>query len=245
MAQRPANMASGKLTGAWRNALRTGAVLLVFASAGTAILAATFNATRRAIEHNEQQAKLALIGQVLPATQYDNDLLSSVKSLPSNDLLGTRAPSSVWIARKQGQATGLVLEAIAPDGYSGDIALLIGINAQGEVTGVRVTAHRETPGLGDYIEIAKSRWIMQFNGLSLLQPRESAWKVEQDGGGFEARAGATITPRAVVKAVKMALLYFVRHRAELLQFAPGGEALHSAPKGAYRSPSQACDTEIA
>ena len=220
LAQRPAKMASGKLKGAGRNALRTGAVLLVFASAATAILAATFDATRRAIEHNEQEAKLALIGQVLPAAQYDNDLLNSVKSLPASDLLGTHAASSVWIARKQGEAVGLVLEVIAPDGYSGEIALLIGISAEGTVTGVRVTAHRETPGLGDYIDIAKSRWITQFNAKSLSAPRESAWKVRQDGGAFDARAGATITPRAVVKAVKSALLYFVGHRAGLLALPP-------------------------
>ena len=204
------------MKGAKRNALRAGAILLVFAVVATAILAATFNTTRSSIEHNEQQAKLALLSQVLPATQYDNDLLSTLRHLPAHEMLGTRAPSSAWIARKQGKATGLVLEAIAPDGYSGEIALLIGINAQGEVTGVRVTTHRETPGLGDYIDIAKSRWIMQFNGKSLTTPRESAWKVQQDGGDFDARAGATITPRAVVKAIKSALDYFVRHRAELL-----------------------------
>lgn len=201
---------------AGRNALRTGAVLLVFAVVGTAILAATFDATRPAIEHNEQQAKLALISQVLPATLHDNDLLSTVQNLPADDLLGTHAPSSAWIARRRGEPTGLVLEAIAPDGYSGEIALLIGINAQGFVTGVRVTAHHETPGLGDYIEIAKSRWIDQFTGKSLAKPPESRWKARKDGGYFDARAGATITPRAVIKAVKSALDYFSRHQTALL-----------------------------
>ncbi len=201
---------------AGRNALRTGAVLLVFAVVGTAILAATFDATRPAIEHNEQQAKLALISQVLPATLHDNDLLSTVQNLPADDLLGTHAPSSAWIARRRGEPTGLVLEAIAPDGYSGEIALLIGINAQGFVTGVRVTAHHETPGLGDYIEIAKSRWIDQFTGKSLAKPPESRWKARKDGGDFDARAGATITPRAVIKAVKSALDYFSRHQTALL-----------------------------
>ena len=131
-------------------------------------------------------------------------------------MLGTRTPSHAWIARKQGQATGVVLEAIAPDGYSGDIALLIGITADGRITGVRVTTHKETPGLGDYIDISKSRWITQFDGKSLTGPHESGWKVQRDGGSFDARAGATITARAVVKAVHGALHYFVRHRAHLL-----------------------------
>ena len=205
---------------AQRNAFRTSSILLVFAFMATALLEITFDNTRSAIVHNEQQAKRALIDQVLPATAYDNDLLSTVRQLPANDLLGTRTPSQAWIARKQGEAVGLVLEVIAPDGYSGEIALLIGISAEGTVTGVRVTAHRETPGLGDYIDIAKSRWITQFNAKSLSAPRESAWKVRQDGGAFDARAGATITPRAVVKAVKSALLYFVGHRAGLLALPP-------------------------
>ena len=107
----------------------------------------------------------------------------------------------------------MVLEAVAPDGYSGDIALLIGIDADGNVTGVRVTAHRETPGLGDYIDRAKSAWIDQFAGKSLTNPEPKHWKVTKDGGVFDARAGATITPRAVVKAVRSALDYFARHRA--------------------------------
>lgn len=199
-----------------RNAVRTGGILLAFAVVATVMLAVTFNRTHPAIARNEQQAKRALIGEVLPVASYDNDLLSSVRQLPPSDLLGTRTPSHIWIARRQGQPAGLVLEAIAPDGYSGEIALLIGISAEGRVTGVRVTAHRETPGLGDYIDIAKSRWITQFNTRSLTNPRESAWKVRQDGGAFDARAGATITPRAVVKAVKSALLYVARHRAALL-----------------------------
>ena len=161
-----------------------------------------------------------LIAQVLPASLHDNDLLDAAISLPADDLLGTRLASRAWVARKHGQATGLVLEAIAPDGYSGDIALLIGVNADSRITGVRVTAHKETPGLGDYIDIAKSRWITQFDGKSLTDPTDPGWKVQRDGGRFDARAGATITPRAVVKAVNGALHYVARHRAELLAAPP-------------------------
>lgn len=205
---------------ALRNALRASGLLLIFAGIATAMLTTTFDITRSKITHNEQQATRALIAQVLPATLHDNDLLDARLSLPADELLGTRTPSHAWIARKQGQATGVVLEAIAPDGYSGDIALLIGLRADGRVTGVRVTAHKETPGLGDYIDIAKSRWITQFDGKSLTEPADPGWKVQRDGGSFDARTGATITPRAVIKAVHGALHYFVRHRAELLVAPP-------------------------
>jgi electron transport complex protein RnfG len=162
---------------------------------------------------SQQAEKLALISQVLPATLYDNDLLATQQTVPPDDLLGTRQASALWIARRAGAFSGVVLEAVAPDGYSGDIFLLIGIDADGRVTGVRVTTHRETPGLGDYIDRAKSAWIEQFAGKSLLKPEPKHWKVAKDGGVFDARAGATITPRAVVKAVKHALDYFARHRA--------------------------------
>jgi electron transport complex protein RnfG len=203
-----------KVSAASRNALRASIILLVFAFIGTAILAFTHQSTEPTIARGQQAAKLALLSQVLPASLYDNDLLTSRKSVPPDDLLGTRLDSSQWLAQRNGQFSGVVLEAIAPDGYSGDIALLIGIDVNGNVTGVRVTAHRETPGLGDYIERTKSAWIDQFSGKSLASPPAKHWKVVKDGGAFDARAGATITPRAVVRAVKGALEYFALHRAE-------------------------------
>jgi electron transport complex protein RnfG len=201
------------LQAALKNALRTGVILFVFALVGTAMLAFTHDRTEPVITRGQLDAKRALLGQVLPATLYDNDLVANQQSVPPDDLLGTRQASALWVARRGGEFSGVVLEAVAPDGYSGDIALLIGIAADGRVTGVRVTAHRETPGLGDYIERAKSAWIDQFAGSSLTQPEPRHWKVAKDGGVFDARAGATITPRAVVKAVKSALEYFARHRA--------------------------------
>ena len=202
-----------QLQAALKNALRTGVILFVFALVGTAVLAFTHDRTEPTITRGQLAEKRALLGQVLPAALFDNDLVGSQQSVPPNDLLGTRKASALWLARRGGAFSGVVLEAVAPDGYSGDIALLIGIDANGTVTGVRVTAHRETPGLGDYIEHAKSAWIDQFNGKSLMAPEPKHWKVVKDGGVFDARAGATITPRAVVKAVRNALDYFARHRA--------------------------------
>jgi len=202
-----------QIQAALKNALRTGGILFVFALVGTAMLAFTHDRTEPVITRGQLEQKRALLSQVLPASLYDNDLLASQQSVPPDDLLGTRKPSALWLARRGGLFTGVVLEAVAPDGYSGDITLLIGIDASGTVTGVRVTAHRETPGLGDYIDRAKSAWIDQFAGKSLNAPEAKHWKVAKDGGHFDARAGATITPRAVVKAVKSALDYFARHRA--------------------------------
>ena len=199
-----------------RNALRTGMILFAFAVVATALLAFTFGRTQPMIERSQQAEKLALLSQVLPPALYDNDLLASRQDVPPDDLLGTRQPSALWIARRGGAVTAVVLEAIAPDGYSGDFHLVVGIDVSGNVTGVRVTAHRETPGLGDYIVRSKSAWIEQFVGKSLTAPEAKRWKVAKDGGQFDARAGATITPRAVVKAVRAALDYFARHRAALL-----------------------------
>jgi electron transport complex protein RnfG len=204
---------SALLQAALKNALRTGVILFVFALIGTALLAFTHARTEPVITRGQLEAKRVLLSQVLPAGLYDNDLLASQQSVPPDDLLGTRQASALWLARRDSEVSGVVLEAIAPDGYSGNIALLIGIDANGNVTGVRVTAHRETPGLGDYIDRAKNAWIDQFSGKSLTNPEPKHWKVAKDGGVFDARAGATITPRAVVKAVKSALDYFARHRA--------------------------------
>jgi electron transport complex protein RnfG len=201
---------------AGRNALRTGVILFAFALVATALLVFTFTRTEPTIERSKQAEKLALLSQVLPPALYDNDLLASQRAVPPDELLGTRHDSAMWIARRGDTITAVVLEAIAPDGYSGNIALLIGIDVDGNVTGVRVTAHRETPGLGDYIVRSKSPWIEQFVGKSLTAPESKRWKVIKDGGQFDARAGATITPRAVVKAVHAALNYFARNRAALL-----------------------------
>ena len=205
-----------QLKAAARNALRSGMILFVFALIATALLVFTFSRTEPTIERSRQAEKLALLSQVLPPALYDNDLLASQQAVPPHELLGTRQDSARWIARRGDTVTAVVLEAIAPDGYSGNIALLIGIDVDGNVTGVRVTAHRETPGLGDYIVRSKSPWIEQFVGKSLTAPESKRWKVIKDGGQFDARAGATITPRAVVKAVHAALNYFARNRAALL-----------------------------
>jgi electron transport complex protein RnfG len=115
---------------------------------------------------------------------------------------------TVYRARLHGEPVALVIAAVAPDGYSGTIRLLVGINVDGSLSGVRVVAHRETPGLGDAIEEERSDWILGFTGKSLQNPPLQKWAVKKDGGAFDQLTGATITPRAVVKAVRQALLYY-------------------------------------
>ncbi len=215
---------------ATRNAMRTGVILFAFAVVATSLLVFIFNLTQPSIERSQQAAKLSLLSQVLPHALYDNDLLSSQRSVPPDAQLGTQQPSTMWVARRGDAVTAVALEAIAQDGYSGDIHLLIGIDINGGLTGVRVTSHRETPGLGDYIDRQKSPWIDQFSGKSLNQPAGKLWKVAKDGGAFDARAGATITPRAVVKAVKSALDYFARNRKTLVALPPAATATPAKEK---------------
>ena len=206
-------------------AIRTAAVLLTFVVVFTGLLAFAFQITRPAILASAAAEKMKLIGEILPPSRYDNDLLADTLTLPATAELGLSDPSVVYRARRDGQPVALVFEAIAPDGYSGKIRLAVAVNADGTVAGVRVIAHKETPGLGDYIEPRKDRkrarpWITQFDGRSLNNPAERGWKVKKDGGDFDANAGATVTPRAIVKAVKKALSYIAAHQDQL--YRPAG-----------------------
>ncbi len=199
-----------------RHILIASASLSVFAIAGAVLLSGTYGLTRPAIEKSENEAKAKLIAQTLPPGGFDNDLVRAARPLPVDPLLGNRHEGHYYPATKSGAPVAVVIEATAPDGYAGEIKLLVGILADGSVAGVRVVNHRETPGLGDYIEIAKNHWIRQFEGKALGTPAADAWKVRKDGGQFDYLAGATITPRAVVKAVRKALEYHARNKDTLL-----------------------------
>lgn len=205
--------------------------LLFFAVIGTALLAITYQLTHEPIARSEEQEKLKLVTQIAPPETYDNDIIKDSTELKADELLGTDDTTIAYLGRLKGEPSIAVLQVIAPDGYSGRISLIISIHSDGRIGGVRVISHRETPGLGDYIEIAKSKWITGFDGKSLDNPRDSDWKVKKDGGSFDYMAGATITPRAVVKAVHKALQYFAQHREELFKqntASPGKEKpMHS------------------
>ncbi len=199
-----------------RDILAPAAVLLLFSAIGALLLSGTHQATAPAIEQAERAIKNQLLAQTLPPGTFDNDLSRAIYPLPAEPLLGLKRPASRYLATLNGQVSGVILEASAPDGYAGEIRLLVGILPDGRVGGVRVAVHRETPGLGDYIEIARSPWIRQFDGSSLDHPDSAHWKVRKDGGQFDYVTGATVTPRAIVKAVQGALHYFAAHRSELL-----------------------------
>ena len=198
-------------------ALKTAFVMVLFAMVFTAIMAFIHQVTAADIEKSEAQMRLGLFRQILPDHLYDNALLTDVIEVAPDPLLGSSAPVQIYRARLHGQPSALILEAIAHDGYSGDIKLLIAVKTDGSVSGVRVLAHKETPGLGDYIEIARSKWITQFDTQSATTGHETAWAVKKDGGTFDYMVGATITPRAVVKAVHLALQYVNTHHDQLFQ----------------------------
>lgn len=197
--------------------------LLAFALLGTAILAITYNQTRERIAQSIEAEKLKLISQIVPQSLFDNDILKDKLDIKPDALLGNDNITIAYRARLQNQPSVLVMEAVAPDGYSGKIVLLIAVRANGELAGVRVVEHKETPGLGDYIEIGRSNWVTVFNGTSLEKYQDRDWKVKKDGGQFDYMAGATITPRAVVKAVHQSLQYYAAHRADLFAENPTAE----------------------
>jgi len=199
----------------YRQSLITAAILLLFALVGTAMVAYTYDSTRERIAENERATLLRKLHRLIPPESHDNVLLQDTLQVQNHTLLGTTDPVTVYRARLHGEPVALVIEAVAPDGYSGTIRLLVGINIDGRLSGVRVVSHRETPGLGDAIEEERSDWILGFTGKSLQDPVLQKWAVKKDGGAFDQLTGATITPRAVVKAVRQALLYYRDQREAL------------------------------
>jgi electron transport complex protein RnfG len=194
--------------------LTTAALLTLFAVIGAGIVGLTHDSTYDVIKRNEQLYTLRKLNTILPATRYDNDLLDDQIELSANPLLSGET-SIAYRAFKDGKPVAVVLSPIAPNGYNGPINMLVGINFDATIAGVRIIRHRETPGLGDAIEAERSDWVQIFNGTSLQNPTEKKWKVKRDGGHFDQFTGATITPRAVVKAVRSALVYFNQNRDKL------------------------------
>jgi len=196
--------------------LRNGLILAAFGLLTTAGIALTYQNTKDAIAEQERQAQARALLEIMPADSHSNDMLDDQIQLQNFQALGLRRDEVGYLAKSDSSVIAVLLPVIARDGYSGDIRLLVGIKANGELAGVRVLQHSETPGLGDKVELKKSKWILGFNGKSLQNPVADKWRVTKDGGHFDTFTGATITPRAVTKAVKSALQYFETHRAQLL-----------------------------
>jgi electron transport complex protein RnfG len=207
--------------------LRSALLLGTCALVAVALLDGIHRLTRERIALEADRAERAALAIVLPAALHDNDPLVDRIAVRAPAWLGSNESLSVWRARIDGEPSALVLEAVAPDGYSGRIGLLVGVRRDGGISGVRVTSHRETPGLGDAIEATRSDWITHFSGRSRTDPAAERWQVRRDGGDFDQFSGATITPRAVVRAVKRCLDYAERHGDALYAAAPGTQLEHS------------------
>jgi len=193
---------------------KQGIVLAAFAVLVTSALAFTHYVTRDRITTNQIKHRQSTLAEVLPSRWHDHSLEDF-----KLDLLDQRSNTirTCYIAKLNGEPMAAIITAVAPDGYSGDINLLIGILADGTVTGVRVTSHSETPGLGDAIELRRSNWIQSFNGKSLTTPIESRWTVKKQNGDFDQFTGATITPRAVVIEVANTLKFFNEVKDQLFE----------------------------
>ncbi|WP_439106972.1 electron transport complex subunit RsxG [Congregibacter sp.] len=202
-----------------RQAITRNSLLLAGFAVLTALLvASTFLGTKDRIGAAQRAAEEKALLQIVPRDSHDNAMLDDLLTAPSGDpLLQLRDEKSIYIARRAGIATAALIPAIAPDGYSGEIELIVGVNRDGSVAGVRVLAHRETPGLGDAVDHRKSNWIDGFKGRSLNDPKIERWTVRKDGGDFDQFTGATITPRAVVQATARVLQYAQQNRAILFE----------------------------
>ena len=200
-------------------------ILGLFAMAGAALVGLTFDTTKDRIAANERMFLLRTLHELIPADSHDNDMFSDTVAVTSKALLGSTSPLTVYRARAGDRPVAAVLTSVAPNGYNGAIKLLVAVRHDGDVAGVRVLAHKETPGLGDGIDADRSDWIAGFTGRSLANPQRTGWAVKKDGGVFDQFTGATITPRAVVKAVHNTLAYFDQHKAEIFA-APMEESSH-------------------
>lgn len=191
-----------------RNMTISAMLLGLFAVGGTGLVAYTFDKTKQRIAENERAMIVKSLHALIAPKEHDNDLYTDVIQVSNEALLGTDEAVNVYRARMQNTPVAAILNSVAPDGYTGNIHLLVAIRYDGSLAGVRVVKHRETPGLGDGIDIERSDWIRDFDGKSLQKPPEKDWRVKRDGGVFDQLTGATITPRAVVKAVKNTLRYY-------------------------------------
>ncbi|MTD39756.1 electron transport complex subunit RsxG [Erwinia sp. CPCC 100877] len=199
-----------------------GVTLAVFAALTTGLTAVVNELTKSTIAGQSASQQKQLFDQVIPPVRYDNDPQQSCY-LVRDPQLGS-GEHRLYVVRKDSQPAGVIMEVTAPDGYSGAIQLLVGADFSGTVLGARVTEHHETPGLGDKIERSRSDWITGFSDQKIAGVDDPRWAVKKDGGQFDQFTGATITPRAVVNAVKRAGLFAETLPTRLNQLPPCGES---------------------
>lgn len=170
---------------------------------------------RPTIEARERARQAEAVESLLTGVPHDNDVLADLTWARDPELLGTTRAVPVHRVRREGRPVALILDPVAPDGYAGSITLRIAVDFDGRILGTRVLQHHETPGLGGLIDDASSDWMAGFNGRSLASPTADRWKVRKEGGDFDQFTGATVTPRAVVRAIAACLRYVEQHRDEL------------------------------
>lgn len=193
-------------------------VLAFFAAITSLAIGWTFLSTQSEIELAERRAEARQLMEIFPEDTHDNELVDDTFVLEAEtSLLGLRQERQGYRVRQGERVVGVILPATARDGYSGDIRTLVGVRSDGSVAGVRVVAHKETPGLGDKVDLRKSPWILGFNDRSLDNPALSQWSVSKDGGAFDQFTGATVTPRAVILATRRALEYAELNQATLFE----------------------------
>jgi len=193
----------------------TAAAMIIFSLLASTALSISYFVTKTPIEESDARAKRIFLNQVIPSNIYDNNLVKDTISVEPNPLIGNKKNIDIYRAKKNNQVIAVIIETIAPDGYSGEIKTLVGVGQEDKILGVRVITHKETPGLGDYIEIEKSQWIKNFDLKSLDKMTEKEWAVKKDGGDFDYVSGATITPRAVIKSTYKSLLYAKENKKRL------------------------------
>lgn len=193
----------------------TAAAMIIFSLVASTALSISYFITKSSIDESDAKAKRIFLNQVIPANLYDNNLVQDTISIEPNPLLGNKKNIDIYRAKKNNQVIAVIIEAVAADGYSGEIKTLVGIDQEDKILGVRVISHKETPGLGDYIEIDKSQWIKNFDLKSLDKTSEKQWAVKKDSGDFDYVSGATITPRAVIKSTYKCLLFLKENKKRL------------------------------
>jgi electron transport complex protein RnfG len=212
----PRNNGGGELRAPAPRAVARSAISLALIGAAIALaLFALAQMTSSRIARNQQGWIRQPLYALLDPDSYDNDLLADAVEIASPDLLGAESPATIYRARRHGEPVAAVIHTVAPDGYRGPIELLVAIAWDGTLLGVQVVRHNETPGLGDAFETRDRDWLKAFRGLSLSNPPQNRWTVRKDGGDFDAFTGATITPRAIVKAVRRALEFYGAQRDRL------------------------------
>lgn len=207
-----------------RKAIENNAKLLaLFAIACTALVGLVHLLTKDTIAFQEQQQLIRTLDELIDPNSYNNQITQSCVELQS-DALANDAQKA-YLAFNDQQPVALAITTTAPDGYNGNIHLLVGLNIDGTVSGVRTLKHQETPGLGDKIELRISQWILTFTGKKVLGENDERWAVRKDGGMFDQFTGATITPRAVVNAVKRTALFVEANKDEIFQSTQQCQAL--------------------